>query len=112
MRTLGMMLAESFANDKQMKDAIYKILKPYFNKRWKDEDWSTVNDLVNTLKKSGFTVEVSVPRGGYRSNGGSQWKEYHLTISKDMRTLHGILSCAAAGTTNDPFKEYDMTLTF
>lgn len=112
MRTLGMMLQESFVSDKQMKDAIYKLLKPYFNKKWKDANWQAVYDLINDLKKNGYTVEVTVDRGGYKKHGDNTWKEYNLKISKDMRSLYGVLSCDPAGPVSAPFDVYDMSLTF
>lgn len=110
---LGMMLSESFKDDKQMKKAIYTLLKSELSKRFKDEDWSGVQGIWNKLKKNGYDVEVSVPKGGYKVFRDKEAaKEFQITISKDMRTLHGVMVCHAAGTVEDPFKEYDVTLTF
>lgn len=112
MRTLGMLLIESFVSDKQMKDEIYKILKPYFNKKFRDSNWKGVYQLIDELKKNGFTVVADVKYGGYRSNDDTEWKEYELEISKDMRTLHAILTCSPCGPIKDPFSVYDLSLTF
>ena len=48
MKTLGMLLNEAFANDKQMKAAIYKLLKPELSKRFKDESFNRGN-IASTL---------------------------------------------------------------
>ena len=113
MKTLGMLLNEAFANDKQMKAAIYKLLKPELSKRFKDEDWTGLQGIWDKLKKNRYTIDVSAPNGGYKVfRDKEKAKEFKITISKDMRTLHGVMVCHAAGTVENPFAEYDVTLTF
>lgn len=78
--------------------------------------------VCDAIEDAGYEVDLSVKDGGYRNSLGgntlytgrpdvSYWKEYLLTItSEDGVTVEGHLNCHAAGTFEDPFERYDMSL--
>jgi hypothetical protein len=105
-----------------MKNRIYKLTSELTSHIYSDENWRGVYDVCDAIEDAGYEVEVTVKDGGYRNSLGgntlytgkhdvSYWKEYLLTItSEDGVTLEGHLNCHAAGSVEDPFDRYDMSL--
>jgi len=94
---------------------IYKATHDITNHLYRDENWHGVTLVVDAIESLGYECEVTVKDGGYMKNErdpyGLPWKEYRLTITTpEWFEIHGTLNCHAAGTTEDPFERYDMSL--
>lgn len=120
-RAIKTVIRES--NEKRkMINRIYKATHDITSHLYRDENWSGVHDVCDAIEDAGYEVDLSVKDGGYRNSLGgntlytgrpdvSYWKEYLLTItSEDGVTVEGHLNCHAAGTFEDPFERYDMSL--
>ena len=96
---------------------IYKELKDYTNKMYKDDNWYAVSVIYKKLQdmfEGKGEVEMKVEDGGYWKRMGEfpNYKEYLITIIlNDGIAIHGSLKCHAAGTIEDTFKYYDITCT-
>lgn len=102
---------------------IYKATKEFTSHLYNDETWKGVDDITNTIKDLGYECELTVKDGGYRNSLGghtmftdrsdvSYWKEYEISITTDTGVMiNGTINCHAAGTTENPFERYDMTIT-
>jgi hypothetical protein len=111
---------------KQIINAIYKELQKNntTGKFYRDDYWAGVDkvrkDMTTALnglfRKTSheYDVAISAKNGGYRKNDdGTQWKEYTIEIflkSQEEPFMTGQLNCFAAGTLDDPFSMYDMTV--
>lgn len=90
---------------------IYKLTHDITGRFYRDENWHGVTLVVDAIESLGYDCEVSVKDGGYRENDGAKWKEYLLLIrTPEGFEIHGTLNCHAAGTVEDPFDRYDMSL--
>lgn len=94
---------------------IYKLTHDITGRMYKDENWHGVTLVVDAIESLGYDCEVTVKDGGYRSNPndpfGMPWKEYLLRIeTPEGFEIKGTLNCHSAGTTEDPFEKYDMSL--
>lgn len=101
---------------------IYKVTKPYTSHLYSDETWKGVDDITNAIKSLGFECELTIKDGGYRNSLGghtmfangndvSYWKEYNISITTDTGVMvNGTINCHAAGTVENPFERYDMSL--
>ena len=111
---------------KQIINAIYKELQKNntTGKFYRDDYWEGVTKVrkdmttaLNSLYRKTsheYDVSISAKNGGYRKNDdGTQWKEYTIEIflkTQEEPFMNGILNCHAAGTLDDPFSMYDMTV--
>lgn len=106
---------------KSLKNKIYKATQKYTSCLYHDMYWegvSLIEDIIiNVISENGndYKFYISVPDGGYRtsSDGMSKWKVYNISIFKngeDTPCINGTLTCHAAGTVDDPFKSYDISL--
>lgn len=111
---------------RQIINAIYKELQKNntTGKFYKDDYWEGVTKVHSDIKTAlnslfrktahEYDVSISAKDGGYRKNNdGTQWKEYTIEIflkNQDEPFMTGKLNCFAAGTTEDPFSIYDMTV--
>lgn len=82
-----------------------------------DDYWLGKTEVCNLIgSMEGITdFEVTVNNGGYRQNdsGDAFWKEYNLMIEfNGTIVINGLLKCHAAGSVEDPFSRYDITVTF
>ena len=122
MKSLSSTINENVSRTKLV-NMIYKEVERLrlTSKLYKDEYWQGPTDVFNCIKdiisKTGgdYELVVNVPDGGYRKSkdGISEWKEYKLEImnSNDAKpVIVGTLNAHAAGTLNDPFSAYDMSL--
>lgn len=100
----------------------YRVVEPYTGHLYSDSGWQGVDEIIDALENAGYETSVSVENGGYRNSlggntlfagdGVSYWKEYKLHIEKDGMAADGRINCHAAGTVEDVFSAYDMTVTF
>lgn len=117
----------STINESVSRTRLYNAIYKEVEKRrltshiYHDDYWSGVTDIKTCIEyvidKLGADVSLSVwcENGGYRTNrtADAQWKEYLFRIydeSTDKTLINGIINCHAAGTVDDPFSSYDMTL--
>ena len=109
----------------KLKNEIYKLTQPLTAKRYSDDHWQGVEDIrrviveaMNNLDTDEYDFYITVDNRfgtGYQtSNDGLYiWKAYMIKIFKTSNMkeqLVGYLNCHAAGTVEDPFKYYDMSL--
>lgn len=103
--------------EKGILKAIYQITKPYTGKIYRDDYWEGVRDVIQALKSTGAEVGVFVKDGGYRTNrDGGQYKVYDIdyalhTESGRTFNLNFFITAHQAGTVEDPWAAYDLTLT-
>lgn len=103
-------------NKKRIINAIYKAINPLTQRLYNDEYWAGVSEVKNTIGALPFVtdISVSVENGGYRTNSdnSAKWKEYKFEIQTDQNVaIYGQLNAHAAGSVQDPFDRYDITLT-
>ena len=108
----------------KLKNEIYRTTFDITSKRYSDDHWQGVEDIrqaiVQAMNNLGadeydFYIHVKQGTGGYRTSddGMNYWKEYRIVIFKSSsmkEALIGHLNCHAAGTYDEPFKYYDMSL--
>lgn len=108
------------ASDKRsLRNKLYTALKPINGKYYSDENWKVVSDfkqIVEPLLPENLVLDLYCRDGGYRTSrdGTAKWKEYDFDIydyetNKDR--INGKITCSAAGTVEDPFSRYDVTIT-
>lgn len=97
---------------------LYRITKDLTSHLYRDDDWRAVSNAFNIIRQAiGNEGELSVrvEDGGYWKPLGEypNYKEYLFTILlyNDIE-INGSLKCHAAGTMNDVFEKYDITITF
>lgn len=105
---------------KRVINAIYKVTSPLTASLYRDDAWQGVSNVISAIRtalnglSSEFTLNVSVENGGYRSSndGMSKYKEYLLEVvnADGKRVLGGHLNAHGAGTLENPFERYDMTV--
>lgn len=111
---------------RKVQNAIYKQIEKtgVTGKFYHDSAWEGVkavrkdiDDALKNIKNAEHEYEASVApdEGGYRKSkdGMSQWKQYKVEIfvkGSELPFMGGTLNCHAAGTMEDPFDTYDMSL--
>lgn len=108
-------IAENARTKKKYINRIYKNAGELTSHLFSDENWQGVSLVVDAIKGTeGITDAGAWPEnGGYRSSadGLSHWKEYTVEAETELGdTIHGTLNCHAAGSVEDPFSKYDMSL--
>ena len=92
---------------------IYKVTQKITGGIYRDDNWQGVRMVVDAIKSLGYQIGLGAKDGGYRksSDGMSQWKEYQVDIdTPEGFNIQGTLNCHAAGSVEDPFDRYDMSL--
>lgn len=109
-------IVESRSNEKKKWiNRIYKAVRPITSKMYSDEYWDGVRQveeaIASVIGEHG-DLDVRVEGGGYNKRLGEfpNYKEYLLTITVDDVVIEGHLHCHTAGTMEDTFKYYDMSL--
>lgn len=72
-------------------------------------------DIINNIIGSDGELKVWCENGGYWKGVGEfpNYKEYKFEIELiDGIKINGSLKCHSAGTIEDPFEKYDITVTF
>lgn len=104
---------------RSLKNRLYKALRPINGKYYSDENWQAIQDfkqIVNGVIEEPLRLDVFAFDGGYRTSkdGYTHWKEYDFEIydsSTNKHVVDGKITCSAAGTVEDPFSRYDVTIT-
>ena len=105
----------------KLKNLIYEGTSKLTSRLYHDDSWDGVSmvrmeiDYIINQNGGGYYSVISVHNGGYctSKDGMSKWKEYWIDIysnDSDHPVIQGTLNCHAAGTVEDPFKSYDMSL--
>lgn len=91
---------------------IYRVTQDITGGIYHDDYWNGPRMVVNAIKSLGYEVGLGAKDGGYRKNNdGTQWKEYQIDIdTPEGFNIQGTLNCHAAGSMEDPFDRYDMSL--
>lgn len=92
---------------------IYKVTHEITGNIYRDDSWNGPRMVVDAIKSLGYDCGLGAKDGGYRksSDGMAQWKEYQVEIdTPEGFQIHGTLNCHAAGSMEDPFDRYDMSL--
>lgn len=97
---------------------LYKFTDKFTHSLYKDDNWSNVSKIIENIKNfigQNGTLTCQVKNGGYWKSITEfpNYKEYLLTIELENGIeINGSLKCHAAGTINDVFAKYDITITF
>lgn len=92
-------------------------------KFYNDSGWEGVNMLIERIRsiiagfgmidKHAYDVNITVSHEGYRRNeSGQVWKEWNLNVDTEegKEIIGGIITASPAGTMEDPWNRYDLTL--
>jgi len=88
-----------------------EAIKGFFS----DESWQGVQQIWNAFSEAGLDWNIMgsdyYPTNDGHPMGGKIWKiEINFTNNKGkFTTLHGTVTAAGAGTTEDPLSRYDIT---
>ena len=98
---------------KKVQNKIYKTVSDYCGKMHSDSAWQDVKVLIEMIKSVDFVDDVIVGAGEYTNytnpeNGA--YRDYNTTVVTPFGNLYGYIRCHAAGTMDDIFKYYDMTI--
>jgi len=88
------------------------------SKFYDDEYWLGVDEAIKAInyacEEFHCTCVVTVKDGGYKKNSDSSGKrkEYNFEILDENKIAIaiGVIICSAAGTLEDPFSRYDITV--
>lgn len=121
-------IKENAYTKKKYMRKIYKVTTDLTSHLFHDDSWQGVTEMLARIKSLPFVndIDVRVEDGGYRRNtgngisnfavgDGAKWKEYLITIfvtseEGEEITINGHINCHAAGSVEDPFDRYDMTI--
>lgn len=102
---------------KKVINQIYKYVQPLTSHLYTDNDWRGVSNTFKTIESvigDNGELEVNVENGGYWKHIQEfpNYKEYKFTITLNNGiVIGGSLKCHSAGTMEDPFGRYDITIT-
>lgn len=94
------------AKRKEMEKEIRNITDSISRGFFHDEQFLATRMVADALRKVGYRVEVT--GGNYINNGKS--KEYKIRAEKEGEVFNGAIYLMAAGTIDDPFKRYDVSV--
>lgn len=108
-------------NNSQLKkkyiNKIYKQINDLTSHIYRDDDWRMVSVVFDRIKQVIYDdgeLDIRVENGGYWKQIGEfpNYKEYRFTITLlNNVEINGSLKCHAAGTMEDTFSRYDITVT-
>jgi hypothetical protein len=96
---------------------LYKETQELTSHIYRDDDWRHVSDsfaFIRDIIGDIGELSVRVENGGYvkDKDGIPMYKEYLFNIVlNDNSEINGSLKCHAAGSVEDPFDRYDITIT-
>ena len=100
-------------NLKKVQNKIYRTVADYCGKMHSDSAWQDVSVLIKMIKSVDFVDDVFIGSGeyfNYTSPENGAYRDYKTTVVTTFGNLYGYIRCNAAGTMDDIFKYYDMTI--
>ena len=100
-------------NLKKVQNKIYRTVSDYCGKMHNDSAWQDVKVLIAMIKSVDFVDDVIVGTGEYFNYTNPEkgaYRDYETTVVTTFGNLYGYIRCHAAGTMDDIFKYYDMTI--
>lgn len=91
-------------------------VKAYTSKLCHDSAWQNVGALYQAIKNVDGIVDTSLSAGVYHNYINKErpndpaYRDYKLKVKTDFGILSGYIRCHAAGTMDDEFSSYDMTI--
>lgn len=89
---------------KEINDLLRNVTKGMFH----DQQWLAVRMVADTLRRYGYDVETN--GGKYQESGHNKAKIYTIRAEKDGEVFDGSIYCMGAGTVDDPFSKYDISV--
>ena len=98
---------------KKVQRKIYNAVSDYCGKMHSDDAWQDVKTLIGMIKDVDGVEDIHVGAGEYsnylKPEDGA-CRDYETTVLTRFGKLYGYIRCHAAGTKDDIFKYYDMTI--
>ena len=98
---------------KKIQRNIYKSVSDYCGKMHKDDAWQDVKTLISMIQSVNGVSDIYVGSGQYFNYTNPEkgaYRDYQITVETEFGNLYGYIRCHAAGTMDDIFKYYDMTI--
>lgn len=88
--------------------------QPYTSHKFSDQAWENLHELIDVLRNVDGVEELNYGGGRYYNfRGEGAYKEYTVDIITSYGTkIKGTIQCHFAGTMEDPYSAYDMTVNF
>ncbi len=103
----------STPNLKKIQRNIYKFVSDYCGKMHSDDAWQDVKTLIDMIQSVDGVTDVHVGAGEYFNYTNPEkgaYRDYQTTVVTEFGNLYGYIRCHAAGTMDDIFKYYDITI--
>ena len=103
----------STPNLKKIQRNIYKFVSDYCGKMHSDDAWQDVRTLIDMIQSVDGVTDVHVGAGEYFNYTNPEkgaYRDYQTTVVTEFGNLYGYIRCHAAGTMDDIFKYYDITI--
>ena len=110
---------------KTLINRLYRSVEDLTRHIYRDDNWAAIDEVVSRIESLGCELSVYVEDGGYRNSMGgntmfaggddvSYWKEWRMNIiePESKFEIEGVIKAHAAGTREDPFERYDITVSF
>ena len=100
-------------NLKKIQHKIYKTVSDYCSKMHSDSAWQDVKTLIGIISSVEGVNDIHVGAGEYFNYTNPEkgaYRDYATTVVTAFGNLYGYIRCHAAGTMDDIFKYYDMTI--
>ena len=101
---------------KKIQNRIYRFVSNFCGQLHHDDAWQNVGKLISMIKSVDGVNDVIVGAGVYHNyinkvdtNAGA-YRDYETMVTTDFGNLYGYIRCHAAGTVQDEFDKYDMTI--
>lgn len=101
---------------RKIQNKIYKAVSDFCGKIHRDNAWQNVGRLADIIRSVEGVRDLSLGAGVYnnyinKSDPTSPaYRDYKITIITDFGNLSGYIRCHAAGSVEDEFDRYDMTV--
>lgn len=98
---------------KKIQRNIYKSVSDYCGKMHSDDAWQDVKTLIGMIQSVDGVNDIHVGAGEYTNFLNPEkgaYRDYQTTVETEFGNLYGYIRCHAAGTMDDIFKYYDMTI--
>lgn len=98
---------------KKIQNKIYRTVSDFCGKMHHDDAWQNVGHLIDIIKSVEGVEDVHVGAGEYFNFLNPEkgaYRDYSTTVITQFGNLYGYIRCNAAGTVEDIFKYYDITI--